>query len=662
MLNLRKKLKILAAAFLVLSAAVLFLGCEAEEFDGAGSAQVIITMDRHYEGLTVSCPEGEIQSSNLVYTVSLKSLAVTDIVLFSEGYEPMVLRFYTDDLKSGHVERSVTLEKKRIFVNITMLGVSDYSEVTVTGGSNFLGFTSTERGITAELTESDTAALTFSSPGFYKNTFTVASEMFLNYRANIRVPMLPVGTDSVAVTIINDLPKIGYGWNLNVSYLEYSQQLQNVYLTNGDAVVYLKRGRNYKISSGSNSVVLGALQIERAFAEEKPYIQINASSAVNLSAETGQAVSVKLSGEFSKEVKERWNNFQMPFEFYSASGNLLDIWSSDQPGVYITPAYPGTEALILLRDQSNVYALYRHTFTQSDAQDGFVLQNKVDDLLVDLSFELEDGSPFGGADMRWWGNSQEHMLSQFEPQDEVIVQGSLSSGNFTLDCTKLVTDYRFRLNGIDLILGDSSDNHVRDFRASFFSALIRGGEAAFVVTKKADIRINFFHNGAAVRAEDVISGLLPEYTDDGQSYIIGNMGDGENFNIPVDSGFMYLSTIKFDKAIFDYVDGYYNLDVHLVQVYRLKLNLTVDGQPFAYGSEAHVNFSAGGLYASATWLYDRDNPQQGYFEVTLQEDFIDKNVRIECYFYGDYYQANIKLTLEMLESGELTVNFTRPKM
>lgn len=98
---MRKKIFTLLIVLLIVLLTFSLVAC-GEDNNYDGNVTIIVNLDKDYGDIQVNCPEGDIEkNSNTKYTIKLNSTLPIDIILQCDGFEKIVLRYKTEDLKNN---------------------------------------------------------------------------------------------------------------------------------------------------------------------------------------------------------------------------------------------------------------------------------------------------------------------------------------------------------------------------------------------------------------------------------------------------------------------------------------------------------------------------------------------------------------------------------
>ena len=115
---MRKKIFTLLIVLLIVLLTFSLVAC-GEDNNYDGNVTIIVNLDKDYGDIQVNCPEGDIEkNSNTKYTIKLNSTLPIDIILQCDGFEKIVLRYKTEDLKNNsEITENVSLKIKNGYQN-----------------------------------------------------------------------------------------------------------------------------------------------------------------------------------------------------------------------------------------------------------------------------------------------------------------------------------------------------------------------------------------------------------------------------------------------------------------------------------------------------------------------------------------------------------------
>lgn len=387
---MKTKIKALTVLLLTALLALLLAGCSGD-FNAKGNAEINITLDKTYEGLSVSCPGGEITGGGAAYSIKLKTRAAVDVVVACDGYHTEYLYFSTADLSKGTAAKSISLKERDITVTFSLENVSDTSDVTFKSANGLMTgdpVKNSDGSFTLVMSEVSDDVITVAKTGYVSNKINISAEGFYDYAQSFTVPLVTEASNRAAITLT------GTGNNaISINRFGYSDALRVslVYMNGGTAkTVYLSRDGDYQI---------GNIIIAAKILKENPYYLIDVSSldgnqissnvtvsglpnAGNLVSNTSISLRIAVNGKILNGYYNGILYLENLNEGLLKGNNDLTVL------LYSNGTYTFTGG-------EKIYALYNTTMTNAEIRAGIDIKNEVDKTLTStVSFIDEEGAPF----------------------------------------------------------------------------------------------------------------------------------------------------------------------------------------------------------------------------------------------------------------------------
>jgi hypothetical protein len=605
---------------LLLFVLCFFSGCENKiEYDGSGTAKIIIDFDKIYEDVNVSCPEGKVEKQNNSYIISLNSRKMVDVLISCEGYKTETLNFTTSELSKGELSKTVSLSLKKILINAKIQGVSDISKVTVVSenSESIVDSELNKNKLVIELNELNNQLLTFKCDGYFDYTIQVNSNNFVNYNTDIKVPFVLIDSQNILLTINNDL-KIDY---YNCYLYQYEYQKIEKSINNNSEYIYLDINKNYRTES---NYILSSIELKALFNNGNPYLKLTLSD-------------ICTSNNFQYEI-----NTILPeghkydtLEIYDEDGNNQhnnqnQLYSSSENIIICLKKYNDTFGWMLT-------SLYKHTITDEEKQNRELnIEIKFDEFITTIkSYDISDSEikPFNG------GKILINNKNLSEIDSSILLSNPLNNEEVTINLTNLLKEDIFSSISVEKQEGYENYNCYNNY-FSFNKLFKPDVNINYSVAK--NIKISFENeNGEKLLASEVIY----DYTD--EDFISQVYFENDDITINLKSDY-YPTTLFFASKIFNIDDnGFYCYKITLIKVKLITLNVENSSDYFSifhcYIDENQEEIT----------IYP--NGDDYVYILMIEEKYINKTINISGYIDGYNFLNKIKITKEIFETGILNI-------
>lgn len=677
-------------------AAFYFAACAKNEYNGKGAGEIELTLAADYDGVQVDCPDGEVSGSGRNYTVKVKSLKRTDIVVSCKGYHTQTVPVYTKDFDGGVAKKSVTLEKRYNTLTLTVSGVADMTGVAVKSESeNTIKETSINgKKIEIKFNDFETSGeidkLSVECAGYYTYEFGVNASDFTDYSAAMKVNLLSESSKNASVTFINNLQ--------DDEYYFYISEFDN--LNSGD-YVRLKSSVTMMLDKTKNYVVRYAVGGENRFypvsAKDfavSPYKTVRVGELRGISYSGANNFQKYVNVSLSQEVRDAFseNNIRDEQEIYQnvsvidKDGNAHRVQNYDNYKFCIYGVKKGDEVRVVATNGVTFVSDYTTTLG-----DTLTVEKKIENN-SELTVRFFD--PYGNrltADenlVRLYNGSSG--FEHFDADGGEYVNATDVDGMATVsqDGKEIVIDWHNIMNAVSLLGNQYIENfgsyfyvylngrivYLKDlFNCEYYDVIVR--ETYELVVDFKDVSGNTVTNlripTEQKNQEGYYETVYAEYDytlggykvsfDDGASLRLNTViGDGINEDI-VYNPIEMTELIAF-KDFFEYdaAGGYYKLTVTAYKVKRFEIITEGDALPSDIGS---FYFSVGGDSVFVYYKPNSEKPEEYIWETDeISEKYIGKTFNVSVSDRNNWqirYEASVTFTREMFESGSFTLNFTR---
>ena len=521
----RKLFKTISAAALIMLLCAAFTACGGgAAFNGKGAAEINITMDGDYPGISVQCPNGTVTAGAAVrsWNIAVRSSALTDVIISCEGYETKTITFKTDELKTGTVTRdNVSLTKKKRLVNLTITNPPGSGLQTADGlgfdifigGSATYGLitgkTVNNKQVTLELSEIPKVPfeVKVSGTGYRANSVEILPEDFVNYKASCRVPLLASSDKRIAVTLFNDFRT---GWpNYYIMSYPYDEETASGSCT-GTSVIYLDGSSSYKVYSGTGNGKTAYLA-QKDFAAN-PYKSVRMSEIYDTAPGSGNYwVNIQFTSVFGERQYLRiYDNAtgEKLLDQNAGIENLGNIKIGDKLRILYIGA--GLEKSLISH--------YLHTVTAANVGQNFsggyrereltIITGKRDvgfgDVYINLVDEDGAGALYGGdAEILYGG-------------DEVTTKAyagldGISTSRVKIDLDQVLNSVSVGSSPVDFRTETLDEDYVADLNWITWAELMDAGAAGMDVTLRKLYDLNIRFSKYATDEEKNAPGYTPLY-------------------------------------------------------------------------------------------------------------------------------------------------------
>jgi len=345
MLNLigRKNMNIKISKYIKLLICLLFLSvisaCGSAEYNGDGTAQIIIAFDKVYNDVNVSCCEGILEKQDGNYIINLTSRKMIDVVITCPDYETKILNFTTSELSDKPILKTVELSLKKIILKTKIIGISDLSNINITannGNSIINTEIQNDNVMIFELNNMNSGTIVFECNGYFDFSFDIKAANFVNYMSNIEIPFIAADGKKVAIFIDNDLGIKDY--YIYVTTFDYRKQVYNI--DNSTKYFYVDTDEDYYFT---DDFCISSKELTELYNSGTPYYSLKLSNFENVYSLKHVEVSIpdKLDSKRICILKNKEDIFNRSFVCY------INVKTGDEIIVYVSEYISDTEQKLL---------------------------------------------------------------------------------------------------------------------------------------------------------------------------------------------------------------------------------------------------------------------------------------------------------------------------
>lgn len=244
---------ILALTFLLIvcTVCVVFVACDkGGNYDIKGEASIVLTLDKVYNGVDVSCSNAVKidKTSQTTYIIQLKNRNLVDVIVVAEGYATKVVNVKTTDFVEGVASKTVSLEKLIYTASFTVNGVSiDSVKTDVIEGIQPIDTQVNGKRIQMIFDQKPNSKIKFFGDDILEKVIAVNEQNLTNNQLEMSLLLINSNSQNVAVTINNNEGQSYinvrevFGFNNNGYRLGIGQS----------KTILLNKNRSYIISSDS---------------------------------------------------------------------------------------------------------------------------------------------------------------------------------------------------------------------------------------------------------------------------------------------------------------------------------------------------------------------------------------------------------------------------
>ena len=708
-----KKTKIVITALLSLLAVFLFAAC-GNEYNGAGAGEISLVLDKVYDGVSVGCPEGEIETVTPYkeYRIKVRTRKRTDVVVSCEGYYTQTVIVNTKDFADGTAQKNITLEKRYNILTLNLVGVADMSGVTVESQNGMIRSQSIDgKKVTLSFKEyvGDGAIdeLKIKCDGYHTYPLTVEKSFFTDYSASMKVTLLSTSSDNASVTFINDLG--GGGYSLEIKKAAYTLDANSTTYVNvkTSATQILDKNSNYYITArnryGFDEEYYTPIAIKGG---ETPYLTVSLSGIKGIEyCKNDDSITRRYSITVPSELRQE----NVYTDMFTSDGSRIEF-DTHAGIIYSGNVKGGDTVRVVSYFQDNyggckLISCYETEFTESS----FTLEagNIDENITVKFRFVDKNGEPknlsdipdrsvmlfndYGvdGAD-RFFVNGDGYEYVYVDIAHESLGIAEKEDDGYLINVKKLFSltikqgekqGESYFADGRSLYIRKPSENEYNRYETieirRLFDEALSGRPYDIKLPAPLKFKLNFYKYDADASApKQYLTDLSVSQPDGNGQYedATYNAQEGgyivettqvKQYYLSVYSDGKRYESLKFlaSEELYEKQGEYLIIDVPVYEVKQLRIadikGVVPMGDPKPDGSATFE----GNLYIHVYTSYDENYPSDIYLCLgSVNETLIGQKFKItvsEWNNRGVRYEASGTLTRQNFDSGILELNFAR---